>query len=167
MTNIGEERVSFWEAQTQHLLRPLGHHQTLPEAMGRNLFQWAQDTLNSSWEREGKYNKLLLERTTANIWIQAGWRVYTSRFQNSQRIFSIDQRCESLVWVNQCMIIIDFYLIIYCQRTYSMWFHFFKIIDTSSMVQHVTCLVTISYTLEKIVCDYILYDWKDCVFCAC
>lgn len=86
----------------------LGHHQTLPEALGRNLFQWAQDILNSSQEREGKYKKLLLQMTTANIWIQVGWRVYTSRFQNSQRIFSVDQRCESLLWVNQYMIIIGF-----------------------------------------------------------
>lgn len=32
-----------------------------------------------------------LEIALANIWIQAGWRAFTSRFQRSKEIFSVDQ----------------------------------------------------------------------------
>jgi len=74
-------------------------------------------------------------------------------FSNFPWVFLIYELFRSVLFslkIFEAYIIIDFYLIIYYQRTYSVWFHFFLIINTSFMVQHVTCLVTISYTLEKI-----------------
>lgn len=57
LNHMCEEHVSSREAQTGHHLKPLGHHQTLSEAMGRNLFQRDQDTLDSFQGKGGEVKR--------------------------------------------------------------------------------------------------------------